>query len=74
MNTAEPKPCRFWDPRKQETEQPTSWDDQPLQLRVMFSHLWVMGAGAQCEFGLVCLVTDAMVMQRNRVCPDFDFD
>ena len=74
MNMAEPKPCRFWSPAKEEVEPPTSWEDQPVQLRILFSHIWVMGAGAQCEFGLVCLVTDAMVMQRSRVCPDFDFD
>ena len=74
LNTAEPKPCRFWSLKKEETEPPTSCEDQPWQLRNLFSHLWVMGAGAQCEIGLVCLVTDAMVMQRSRVCPDFDFD
>ena len=75
MNTAEPKPCRFWSPANEEVEPPTSWEDQPVQLRNLFSHLWVMGAGMQCEFGLVCLVTDAMVMRRSRVCPeDFDCD
>ena len=76
LNMAEPRPCRFWNKAKEQVAPPASWGEQPLQLRVLVSHLWVMGSGAQAEFGLLCLVVDAMCERPEGVaCPEgFDCD
>ena len=70
INMAEPKACLFWNKAKEEIEPPGSWEDLPVKMNVLVSHLWVMGTGAQVQFGLVCIVEDVMVMRKTRVCPE----
>ena len=66
------RPCRFWNKDGSPGEWPSDWNGAELRCQILCSHLWIMGSGARAEFGLVCLLTDAMVEERNFAFPFAD--
>ena len=61
--------CRFWNKDGSAGEWPSDWHGAELRCQVLCNHLWIMGTGTRAEFGLVCLLTDAMVEERSYAFP-----
>ena len=40
------------------------WAGISVKGKVMLSNLWVMGTGPKAEFGIVCVLTDAMQLSQ----------
>ena len=54
------KATRCWSEKGEPIDFISDWVGKSVKLRILVSHLWVMGSGSKSEFGFVCLVTDAM--------------
>ena len=54
------KPTRCWDAEGQEIDFIRDWAGKNFKIKVLVSHIWLMGSAAKSEFGFVVLVTDVM--------------
>ena len=61
------KPARCWTEDGKPADFITDWVGKTLKIKIMVSHLWVMGSAAKAEFGFVCLLTDAMAQKEPEV-------
>ena len=70
MDTAGPKQVWCWDESGESIDQPLQWRGRYVKPRLLFSHLWFMGA----SFGPVIRLTDAGLAESDieppkRTCP-----
>ena len=63
------RPLRCWTEDKEPADFIQDWAGRSMLLKILMSHLWIMGSGARAEFGLVCLLTNAMVEERSYASP-----
>ena len=61
------KPLRCWNENKEPADFIQDWAGRSMQLKILVSHLWIMGSGGKAEFGFVCLLTDVMAMKQQAV-------
>ena len=54
------KQTRCWDAEGQEVDFIRDWAGRDFKLRVLVSHLWLMGSCEKSEFGFVVLITDVL--------------
>ena len=57
-------PCRCWSQEGAEVPFIEDWAGISVKGKVMLSNLWVMGTGPKAEFGIVCVLTDAMQLSQ----------
>ena len=54
------KATRCWSEQGEPIDFISDWVGKSVKLKILVSHLWVMGSGSKSEFGFVCIVTDVM--------------
>ena len=63
------KPTRCWNENGEPIDFLQSWAGAAMKIKVLVSHLWVMGSGSKSEFGFVIVVTDVMAQEDRMECP-----
>ena len=61
------RPLRCWNENKGPADFIQDWAGRSMQLKILVSHLWVMGSGGKAEYGFVCLLTDVMAMKQQAI-------
>ena len=65
INMANAKfPCKCWTQQGEEAPFITDWVGITVKARIHCSHFWCMGTGNRTEFGIVCVLTDAMQLSQ----------
>ena len=57
-------PCRCWSQEGEEVPFISDWAGIIVKSKILLSNLWVMGTGPKAEFGIVCVLTDAMQLSQ----------
>ena len=63
------KPTRCWTEDGAPAGFMQVWAGAAMKIKVLVSHLWVMGSASKAEFGFVIVVTDVMAQQDEVECP-----
>ena len=59
------KPTRCWSEDGAPMKFLQSWAGTAMKIKVLVSHLWIMGSGAKSEFGFVIVLTDVMAQDEK---------
>ena len=61
------KPIRCWSEDGEPSDFFQDWAGRSMKLKILVSHLSVMGSASKAEFGFVCLLTDAMARKQQAI-------